>query len=471
MVDDDSSSTSSNASSSSSSSSSGSDGEDGRTPWKIHISRVPVKFNSETVHRILCEKLQGYIPTSDNVNKDDSQSSIVVELVYPRDDNIDEGTKDGKEGEKESGGGERGGDRNAADSNNRTSPHDLHSQSELDPNAEKEHRGFGFVTFASQQLQKAALDLQYIKGGRKVTSRRQHTMYLRPYVDDNERKMKTSANVDSGSKNICYLWSLFRCPYGSECKFDHVGEGGCVEINKDRKNGKKGKCFEYKKTGKCRRGDTCPFSHDFTPNTGVELSRNEENDPASKDKIKDGDHPDVEKKKTSPSVVQKPIDQRDCINWKTHGKCRKGEKCPYKHDPVLQQKALQKKKRKRDQQQSDSKNIEGSNENLKMKQPLSVRVFGLNYETSEDDIRNFFSECGTITNITFPRFEDSGRSKGYCGVSFASPKASMKALELDGAELHERWLRIQSGKMMREWEGIHDKSKRNGSHKRIRQEE
>jgi RNA recognition motif-containing protein len=52
----------------------------------------------------------------------------------------------------------------------------------------------------------------------------------------------------------------------------------------------------------------------------------------------------------------------------------------------------------------------------------------------------------------FPVFEDSGRSKGYCGVLFTSPKATEKACELDGQELHGRWLSVQPGKMyLKQW--------------------
>jgi RNA recognition motif-containing protein len=55
--------------------------------------------------------------------------------------------------------------------------------------------------------------------------------------------------------------------------------------------------------------------------------------------------------------------------------------------------------------------------------------------------------------ITFPTYDDSGRSKGYCGVLFTSPKAVEKAVALDGSELHGRWLRIQEGKMyLKKWE-------------------
>jgi RNA recognition motif-containing protein len=98
-------------------------------------------------------------------------------------------------------------------------------------------------------------------------------------------------------------------------------------------------------------------------------------------------------------------------------------------------------------------NGRGSSDNVKVKQSLSIRVFGLNYDTTETDVRGHFADCGRIMEVTFPLWEDSGRSKGYCGVLFTSPKAVMRAIELDGMELHGRWLRVQEGKMyLRKWE-------------------
>jgi RNA recognition motif-containing protein len=76
----------------------------------------------------------------------------------------------------------------------------------------------------------------------------------------------------------------------------------------------------------------------------------------------------------------------------------------------------------------------------------------MNYSTTEQDVRDFFSPCGVIKEITFPTYSDSGRSKGYCGILFASPKA-VKAVEMNGCELHGRWLSVQEGKMyLRKWE-------------------
>ena len=196
------------------------------------------------------------------------------------------------------------------------------------------------------------------------------------------------------------------------------------EGNDESKTIKKGKCFAYKK-GKCDKGDECPFSHDFEPSIPPKICN----------KIELKDVPKFEK---------------DCINWKTKGACRKGEKCPYRHDAEILKKVEAKKKRKR------SCDEEGTSDVKKQKQPLCVRVFGMAYDTTEKDIRDFFEHCGKINEITFPTFEDSGRSKGYCGIVFASPKAVEKAIELNGEELMGRWLSVQAGKMyLRDWEANH----------------
>jgi hypothetical protein len=203
----------------------------------------------------------------------------------------------------------------------------------------------------------------------------------------------------------------------------HEGEGGCLEKKEKGASNKKKKCFDYRK-GKCKLGDECPFSHDF--------------------EVIDKETP---KEKRADS-------EKDCINWKTKGKCRKGDKCKYRHDEALREAVLAKKKKRKGPGNEDDA------ESARSRQPLSIRVFGLNYDTHEADVREFFKDCGIIVEVTFPKFEDSGRSKGYCGVLFQSPKAVAKAVELDGLELQGRWLRVQAGKMyLKQWEEHHESRK------------
>ncbi len=404
--------------------------EEFKEEFKCYIGRVPTKFNEEIVQRNLVEKLG------------DKNAVQKVELIYPHEEDGD----------------------NSKNINNNNNDYDSYREDRMtsashkpDETAaeEKEHRGFGFVYFSSALHRDAALEFRTIKGKRKTTSKKSYSMYLRPYVAKSFADESLDPQEDGETstqpmgRDVCHLWSLKRCPYGDECKFRHVGEGGCLVQEKDLspeqqkllKRKRKGKCFVYKKKGTCPKGDDCPFSHDFEPDLST-----------------------TAKESTTCKIVS--TDQKDCINWKTKGKCRKGDKCPYKHDPELQKRALDKiakKKRLREggaEETSDADKESGSKRQRKEKQPLSVRIFGLNYDTTEQDIREFVEKtCGhPIKTMVFPRFEDSGRSKGYCGVYFASPKAAKAAVETcDNAELHGRWLRVQTGKSMTidAWEGLH----------------
>lgn len=374
--------------------------------FKLHISRVPTKFSEDVVKQILETKLG-----SDCVSE--------VTLIYPReeDEEDEEENKNANEKNKEEKGTVDGGKGNVAD--------------------EGAHRGFGFVTFITAEWLEKALELQTIRGGRKPTSTKKHTMYLRPYHAPAPKGSKEPSEFHS----VCYLWSQNRCPYGDDCKFSHVGPGSCRVVTSENdaaSKKKKQKCFAFKK-GKCPRGDDCPFSHDFVADQTIT-------------KVKKC----TEATPDEPKTDTKDLDKH-CINWKTKGKCRKGDKCPYRHDETLQKLALEKKNEKKRQRDTTSheqgEEDEETHKNKKPKQPLSVRVFGLNYDTTEQDVRDFFQHCGPIVEVTFPTYEDSGRSKGYCCVLFQSPKAVDKAIELDGQELFGRWLRIQSGKMkLRQWE-------------------
>ena len=336
---------------------------DGR---KVFVSRIPKQFDESVLKRLLEEKLS-------------IDAVMDVSLLYT---NNDEGRQEAIEDE---------GERKA-----------------------QQHRGFAFVTLKTSDLQQRALQLGTVRGGVKATSSKKYTIYVRPVVREDLQ--------ESSSKQICFLWSNFRCPYGDECKFLHEGDGGCLEKSKNSKPKKK--CFAFKK-GKCKLGDECPHSHDF---------------------------------EVMPKIVPKekrPPDQKDCINWATKGKCRKRDTCPYRHDDEILKALLAKKKRKLFE---DEQNVE------KKSQPLCVRVFGLNYDTTESEVREFFRDCGKITNMTFPTFDDSGRSKGYCGLVFQSPKAVAAAVKMDGQELHGRWLQIQAGKMyLKEWESHHGKNQKDPS--------
>lgn len=368
---------------------------------KAFLSRVPTNIDDDALLSILKEEFG-------------EESVVEVETVKEKQENGDDVQDDGNKASKR-----------------------RHFEQE-----EPLHKGFAFIKFYTKELrndaiEKGAIRWQENNCDESKKKKKHRTMYIRPIVRDtseNNEKDKTNSN------GICYLWKLGRCTHGDSCKFAHVGEGSCVpnsgserkELSYGEKM-KKRKCFTFKKTGKCKAGDACLFSHDFEPKIKNLV----------KEKTSKGEN-------NSKTADDKSL--KDCINWKTKGKCRKGENCPFKHDPTVREKALQKKGNKQNELDSKKKRKE-SDKAEKERQPLSVRVFGLNYDTTEQQVRDYFADCGPIVELTFPTFEDSGRSKGFCGILFQSPKAVEKAVALDGLELDGRWLRIQAGKMyLRQWE-------------------
>lgn len=417
------------------------DGDDDNR--KIFLSRIPQSFNEEIITRILETKFG----TGCVVN---------VSIVYDKPEN--------------------GGAAAAAADKNKKSGN-KHDDQQLPA-----HRGFAFVTFLSSSKCQEAILAETVRGSSAKSAstpskQRKHTMYIRPVLRDDTstehttnnhstRTNDTTEHDENNSKDICFLWTKHRCPYGDKCKFIHVGEGGCVSttttttsVDAKHNDGaattgtttKKKHCFNFKKNGKCKNGDDCPFLHDIHVST-THTKHKEEAEDENKNKDKS---------------------QIMCINWKNKGKCRKGDKCPYRHgnsdnndknegsdagnmesnadDGMMSAPTIEKKEKKRKQKDKSNKN----------RQSLSIRIFGLNYNTTPDDVRALLQNCGPIMELTFPTFEDSGRSKGYCGVLFQSPKAVEKAVLLDGCELHDRWLRIQEGKMyLRKWEEVENDRRR-----------
>jgi RNA recognition motif-containing protein len=366
---------------------------------KVFVSRIPTAFDSDAVRRIFETRFGAGLVAN-------------VSIAGNR-----KGQDGGYRQEGNAGKKEGGDDVAAAETSN--------------------HRGFGFVTFVSPSVRDQAIEAGTVRGGAKETSKRKQTMYIRPLDRSSRDGGDNDGDEDrSSSKNICHLWSMNRCPYGTGCKFQHAGEGSCIDAKPNQdplskaERDKKEKCFSFKKRGKCAKGDSCPFSHDAGP-------------------TKEGDGADKR---------PKPASQKDCINWKKKGKCRKLNSeggCPYRHADGVRDVALAKKT----DRSAGSERKRGAEGN-KVKQPLCVRVFGMNYDTKEEDIRSLFEHCGPIVEIAFPTFEDSGRSKGYCGVLFQSPKAVEKALLLHETELHGRWLSVQAGRMMlKQWEARERKSR------------
>jgi nucleolin len=72
----------------------------------------------------------------------------------------------------------------------------------------------------------------------------------------------------------------------------------------------------------------------------------------------------------------------------------------------------------------------------------SVYVRGLPWKATEEEIREFFKDCGDIAKLEMP-LDDQGRSSGTAIIEFDSSDAAAKALDLDQATFGERWLSVK----------------------------
>src|SRR3546814_9110271 len=62
----------------------------------------------------------------------------------------------------------------------------------------------------------------------------------------------------------------------------------------------------------------------------------------------------------------------------------------------------------------------------------TVYVEGIPYTASEEDVQSFFASCGTVISLRMPRYQDSGRPRGYAHVEFASKAQAAAAIKLSG---------------------------------------
>mmetsp|Transcript_41948 Transcript_41948/g.111735 ORF Transcript_41948/g.111735 Transcript_41948/m.111735 type:complete len:185 (-) Transcript_41948:26-580(-) len=67
--------------------------------------------------------------------------------------------------------------------------------------------------------------------------------------------------------------------------------------------------------------------------------------------------------------------------------------------------------------------------------PFKANVRQLKYEVNEDDLREFFTPCGTITDTVVIRDRETGKSKGFGFVTFETQDGLAKALEMAGTPL------------------------------------
>ncbi|KAK8926217.1 hypothetical protein KSP39_PZI019018 [Platanthera zijinensis] len=146
----------------------------------------------------------------------------------------------------------------------------------------------------------------------------------------------------------------------------------------------------------------------------------------------------LEKKKKKKEKLEKKKKKRRELKLKKKGKDGALEKEETKHGDAIQ----------RVLQQSKMPQVVASAQvdEIEIKK---VYVGGIPYYSSEDDIRDFFQDCGTITEMDCMTFPETGKFRGIAILSFKTEGAAQRALAMDGADMGGFYLKIQPYKASR----------------------
>jgi len=80
-------------------------------------------------------------------------------------------------------------------------------------------------------------------------------------------------------------------------------------------------------------------------------------------------------------------------------------------------------------------------------QTCSIFISGIPYESTLDDLKSIFTDCGEIASIKMPSYQDSGKNRGYAHIVFSEASSASKALLKDKvSKLGSRYLTVQLSK-------------------------
>jgi len=78
-------------------------------------------------------------------------------------------------------------------------------------------------------------------------------------------------------------------------------------------------------------------------------------------------------------------------------------------------------------------------------------VGNLPFQTTEDELRDFFSQTGGVDEVKVVTDRETGRSRGFGFVTMSTDEEAQKAIaELDGTEMGGRALRVNEAEQRRD---------------------
>jgi RNA recognition motif-containing protein len=76
-------------------------------------------------------------------------------------------------------------------------------------------------------------------------------------------------------------------------------------------------------------------------------------------------------------------------------------------------------------------------------------VGGISYDTTEDGLKEAFAQAGNVTSAMIIKDRETGRSKGFGFVEYATDEEAAKGIEMwNGKELDGRALRVNEARPM-----------------------
>ena len=82
---------------------------------------------------------------------------------------------------------------------------------------------------------------------------------------------------------------------------------------------------------------------------------------------------------------------------------------------------------------------------------MNLHVGGLSFDTTDDGLRTFFEQAGTVESAKVINDRDSGRSRGFGFVEMATDDEGRKAIEdLNGEMLDGRTLTVREARPRKE---------------------
>ena len=78
---------------------------------------------------------------------------------------------------------------------------------------------------------------------------------------------------------------------------------------------------------------------------------------------------------------------------------------------------------------------------------MSIYVGNLSYEVNQEDLKEVFTEYGTVNRVHIPSDRETGRVRGFAFVEMESEANEDKAIEaLNGAEWMDRELKVNKAR-------------------------